>query len=755
MKSSLQKGISLLLLINCLSLFLLPLNSQENSEEKNVKVNLVPEEENLNVLDQWIRWNNPGSFLINHLNKKAKDLYSIRHAEIAGLNSAQDWLKRQEIVREKLIESIGLLPGKTPLNPVITGIIRQDGFRIEKVIFESFPGFYVTGCLYVPEKLKGKAPAVLNVIGHNQEAFRADLYQVVIYNLVKRGIIVFAIDPPGQGEHVQNYDESVKFSSVGYSVIEHCYFGNQCFLTGYSCARYFIWDGIRAIDYLISRKEVDAERIGVTGFSGGGTITSYIAAVDQRVKVSIPCSWATANERLLETKGAQDAESILYHSLKNGITFEDLLEVRAPKPTLLTFVSRDQYLSLQGAREAFDEAGKAYRAFGKSENLKFTEDDSKHWLTPGIRRSIYAFFLEHFNLPGDPSELEAEILPPEELKITSSGQIFTSVGGNMIFDENRKIAEKLIKDLESSREERGNHIDNVRIKAADLSGYDFTQSCFSGFLINGKYQREGYSVGKYAINVNDEYVIPVLLFVPDNPSGKLPALIYLNPSGKDTDSKAGGEIEKIVKKGFIVVAADLLGTGETVNTAARGLTDGYTAVLTGKSVVGIRAGDISRVADVLKRHVLVDSTRIGAIGINGMCIPLLHAAALNATIGNVILIRPLVSFRSVVLNRNYRVGFTPRDGGGYWHPYELDFSWGVAGAITAYDLPDLAGCVAPGKIVFAAIRNEMLEAASDEQIRSELSFPFDVYASMGVKGNIRVEPEGTDICTLVKWSFQK
>jgi hypothetical protein len=82
-------------------------------------------------------------------------------------------------------------------------------------------------------------------------------------------MIVFAIDPPGQGEHVQYYDTSVKFSSVGYTVIEHCYFGNQGFLSGISSARFFIWDGIRAIDYLISRKEVDASKIGVTGFSGG------------------------------------------------------------------------------------------------------------------------------------------------------------------------------------------------------------------------------------------------------------------------------------------------------------------------------------------------------------------------------------------------------------------------------------------------------------------------------------------------------
>ena len=141
------------------------------------------------------------------------------------------------------------------------------------------------------------------LIGHDQPSFREEYYQVIITNLVKKGMIVFAIDPLGQGEHVQYYDPEIKFSAIGYSVIEHCYFGNVCFLAGVSSAKHFIWDGMRAIDYLLTRKEVDPENIGVTGFSGGGTVTSYLMALDDRVKVAIPCSWPTAYRRLLETKG--------------------------------------------------------------------------------------------------------------------------------------------------------------------------------------------------------------------------------------------------------------------------------------------------------------------------------------------------------------------------------------------------------------------------------------------------------------------
>ncbi len=328
------------------------IQAQLKDTRVNAGIALPPDEENLNVFQQWLRWNNPGSLLLNYLDNQAFEYYDLRDKEIEKLKTAGDWSRRQEEVKKKLMGFMGSFPEKGPLNPRITGIIKKDGYRIEKIVFESFPGFYVTGCLYVPEKIRKNAPAILNVIGHNQEAFRNPLYQVINYNLVKKGIIVFAIDPPGQGEHVQYYDTAVKFSYAGYSVLEHCYFGNQCFLSGFNCAKYFIWDGIRAIDYLVSRRDVDHERIGVTGFSGGGTVTSYLGAYDERVKVSVPCSWATASRRQLETKGGQDAEAEFFRSLKEGITLEDLLEVRAPKPTLLTFTSRDEYLSLQGCKRS-------------------------------------------------------------------------------------------------------------------------------------------------------------------------------------------------------------------------------------------------------------------------------------------------------------------------------------------------------------------------------------------------------------------
>ena len=732
------------------------LYSQSKPAPKHVDLTLEQDEEDLNVFHHWIKWNNPGSMLINYLTKLANGYYDARDGEIAKLKTMEDWIRRQKSIKDKLMDIVGPFPQKTPLNSKITGSIKRNGYKVEKIVYESMPGFYVTGCLYVPDGLKGKAPAILNVIGHNQDAFRMELYQLINCNLAKKGIIVLAIDPPGQGEHVQYFDPKINFSSIGYSVIEHCYFGNQLFLTGCSPARYFIWDGIRGIDYLLSRRDVDAERIGVTGWSGGGTVTSFISAFDERVKVSVPCSWATTNKRLLQTKGIQDTENSFIHGLAKGLTFEDLLEVRAPKPTLMAFNSRDEYLTIQGAYEAYAEAKKAYKAFGIEDNLEIVEDDSKHWMTPKIRSAIYSFFMKHFNIPGDPSEQEVDLLSAAELTVTATGQISTSLGGDMIFDVNKKEAAKLIQNLAKSRKDIEKHLGEVKIKAKEISGFIPPVSTEEEPLTNGRYQREGYSVGKYAIVGEGEYAIPILLFVPNDNSVKHRALVYIHPKGKITDAKPGGEIEKLVKMGYVVAAADILGIGETKNTVTNkeGTADaGNTAVLIGRSVVGIQAEDIIRVVDYLIRRGDVDSTKVGAIGIDEMCIPLMHAAAFDHSIHNITLIGSPISYRSIVMNRFYQIGLTPTGNIGPGLPYFIDFSSTIAGVLTAYDLPDLVGCIAPRKVVLAGLKNQMLEPASEALTNEELEFPRSAYLFKKASANIKVLSSYENLATLVDWCF--
>src|SRR5690606_25312364 len=143
---------------------------------------------------------------------------------------------------------------------------------------------YVSATLYLPEGQRGAAPAILYCSGHNILGYRSDTYQHVIINLVKKGFVVLAFDPIGQGERLQYYDPVSKASTIGGPTREHAYSSMQLLLTGNNLVNYMVWDGIRAIDFLCSRKEVDQNRIGVTGRSGGGTQSAYLGAVDERVK---------------------------------------------------------------------------------------------------------------------------------------------------------------------------------------------------------------------------------------------------------------------------------------------------------------------------------------------------------------------------------------------------------------------------------------------------------------------------------------
>src|SRR5262249_36447744 len=225
---------------------------------------------------------------------------------------------------------------------------------------------------------------------------------------------------------------AVNRSVVGGPTSEHSYFGKQCLLSGSSAARYFTWDAIRAIDYLVSRPEVDANRIGVTGISGGGTQTSYVAAIDARGLADAPACYICGLQRLFQSIGPQDAEQNFNGGVASGLDHADLLEVRAPKPTLVVATTRD-FFSIQGARETVNEARRAFEAVGGKDHLDMVEDDHGHGYTAKNRQSIYAFFQKYLSLPGSSEDEELEPVQREDLTVTTTGQVTTSVGGETVF----------------------------------------------------------------------------------------------------------------------------------------------------------------------------------------------------------------------------------------------------------------------------------------------------------------------------------
>ena len=616
---------------------------------------------------------------MHHLNKQAFTYLDTRDNEIAGLETKADWTNRQKRVKDILMKTVGPFPEKTPLNPQVTGTIKKEGYKIEKIVYESMPGFYVTGCLYLPDGSE-KKPAILFVSGHTANGFRHTSYQVMILNLVKKGFIVFAIDPISQGERVQHYDPEKNASLIGPGspTREHSHLGNQTFLSGISVARYFIWDGIRAIDYLLTRKEVDPGRLGVTGQSGGGTQSSYIFAFDERIKAGAPVNYITGFRRLLESIGPQDAEQNLFRGIMNGLTHADFLEVRAPNPVLISAGTRD-FFSIQGARETYAEVSKAYKAFGMEENISLVEDDFGHGYTVKLNEAIYDFFQKSLDNPGSPKNEDIAILSPEELKVTPTGNVASSYeNAETVFSINKKETQKLISQWQASRNNLDMHLQKIRLKAKEISGY-VTPEVDVKSVFRGRYQRDGYSVEMYALHGEGKCIIPLLLFVPES-GDKFSSLIYLHPKGKMEDAAIGGRIEQLVKKGYMVAAPDVSGIGEVADKNGG---NNFLAFLIGRSIVGIQAGDINRVVNFLKKRSDVIQGKIGAVAFDEISPALLHAAAFEKTISPVTLIGSLYSYETISMNKLYDSRLTNSF---------------VAGALAAYDLPDLASSLAPAKL---------------------------------------------------------
>ncbi|MEN8229653.1 MAG: acetylxylan esterase [Bacteroidota bacterium] len=688
--------------------------------------------ESLKVLNNWKKYSDVENALYHHYLWQANKLLDERESEISKLSTKADWEKRQERIRKTLAEAIGTFPDKTPLNARIMGVSEKEEYRVEKVIFESRPEFYVTAALYIPKELKGKAPAIIHTIGHSQAAFRRDLYQRSAINFVEKGFVVLTFDPLGQGERVQYFSPEPDKSVIGGTVTEHVYAGVQTIMLGKTLANYFVWDGIRAVDYLLTREEVDSERIGITGLSGGGTQSAMIAAMDERIIATAPSCYLTSMRRLMESIGPQDAEQNLYHGIANGIDHADFLEVRIPKPALMVNTTRD-FFSIQGAMETAQEVKNAYGAFGADENFGRVEDDTAHAMTSMNREARHAFFQKHLNLPGELMDVEVAYLD-KELQITKTGQISTSIDdAKTVFDLNRAEAEIAIDKLNKSRKNLDAHKIRVKESSEELSGY-INPEKIENSVFTGRYQRDGYAIEMRFIQGEGDYPIPFLLFLPDKQNGS--PILYLHGEGKEANGSTGGEIEWFVKRGHPVLAPDLIGIGEMALEERSWIQFGeaygvfdysnfFASVQLGRSLVGIHAGDIQRVITFLKQDKRIKAETILAIAQGEtQCASLLHAAAFESEFSKIALIDPLISYRSVVMNRFYKSTIL------------LPF---VPGALTAYDLPDLAAIVAPNRLMIVNVRDQMGSIASKKMINTDFKVVESAFSASNSKENLEIK----------------
>lgn len=693
--------------------------------------------------DRWLERQDGGYMLFRRLNERAFELLRQRDLALAGIRTASGWESRRTSVRESLEKLLGPWPERTPLNARTVGVIRRERIRIEKIVFESLPGLHVTAALYVPSDTSRPRPGILYIPGHAANGFRAAHYQNACLNLVHKGFVVLTYDPIGQGERHQELDPVTGEPFVTRRTVPHykmhSYVGNQCFLAGVSLSRYFIWDAMRGIDYLTSRPEVDPSRIGVTGNSGGGNITVYTGAVDDRVTVAVPSCYVTSYRRMLAISGIQDAEQNVYHALRHGIEHADWLLARAPKPTLLLTTTHD-FFPIQGARETEAELRRIYQALGAPENFDRVEDDHGHGYTRRNSEASYAFLMKHLGVPGDPAEKEYTAPTEEDLRVTETGQVATAFRGETVFSINRQETAQLIGRLEESRRQEGHAAEALK-RARELSGHQ-PPTASDDAIYRGGFRLEGYRIEKYALDGGPNAVIPVLLALPDG-DGRRPAVIYLHPDGKEAGVGAGGPIEELVRKGYAVLAPDVIGVGETAARIGRQNDHNaafYVAALIGSSVVGLQAEDLVRVTRWLQSDPRIRPDQVGLLAVGSMGPAATHAAAFHPEIRWLVLDGSLATYASVALNRFYT---TPTDAL-------------VPGALTAYDLPDLLASIAPRRVAIVGPVNQEAGALTPSAAAEAYRYTASRYQSLGAASSLRLLADSdAAISDMVGWCLGK
>lgn len=607
------------------------------------------------------------------LQRQAYEALDRRAEVVAQLQSAEQIRDYQQRMRAFFIEQLGGFPKRNPLNAITVKTIEADGYTIENVIFESQPRHRVTANLYLPTADR-PVPGVVVSSGHSRTGKTADYNQRFGIMLAKHGMAALCFDPIGQGERSQLLDENGEPQHSG-TTTEHFLIGIGSTLVGRNTATYRIGDAMRAIDYLQARPEIDREKIGMTGCSGGGTLTSYVMALDDRVLCAAPSCYITNFRRLIETIGPQDAEQNIYGQLAFGMDQPDYVLMRAPRPTLISSTTND-FFPIQGSWEAFREAKQIYGKLGFPERVDLVEMPGKHGVQPE-NLAMIAHWMQRWLLEKDEpvDAVELTTREPRELWCTVTGQVLTSFDDERsVYDLNAEYAEKLKQRRDelwrtaTSEELKQKIRDLLAIRPLDEIGEPTWEE-------RGRVERDGYHIDKGVITLKSGARLPALTFHP--PSANEDAYLYLHDDGK---LGAVEEIEKLVEQRFVVVAVDLSSQGELAwEKRTELLTDwksSYMAYLLGKPLVGLRVEETIACGQLVANYERPenDPREVHLVGSGHAGIIALMAAALGEqSFASFELKSPPADWSHVVSNREISG--------------ELEFV--VHGALKLFDWPQL------------------------------------------------------------------
>jgi cephalosporin-C deacetylase-like acetyl esterase len=671
--------------------------------------------------------------LYSYLDDIAAKDEAARHETVAKITTRAEAEARQREVRAKILALLGGLPAKTPLNPRTTGETHVDagplggGFRIVKVMYDSQPNFPVTALLYLPDSgslaASGKLPAIIIAPGHGATGKVGDYQSAAPF--ARNGFAVLSYDPIGQGERIQYLDPAhPEVDLATRSTGEHAEAGLQPTLIGDAVARYFAWDGMRAVDYLLSRPEIDANRIGAYGCSGGGAMTALLGGVDPRVHAVATACYFTSFDTLLPSIGAQDAEQSIPGFLASGLSFPDWIEAYAPRPYAMVGTVSDMF-PWAGFLKTATEARRFYSLFDPSAEGTRTGNplpptptgptlnpDTSNVIAPSapfqlitgigghgnlrpIQSQIVSFFLQHLAnsdakaivppppAPGARPAFGAPTeVPASALQVTPTGQVLTSYpGSETIYSLNLKRAAQKLPKLPASMPLAKLQAEVREVTHAEAKASDATMNAPGGGEDAEHILHRLKLTTARGIEIEAEFYRPA-------DDKKHPALLVLRDNiDPSRDAQRAAEMERfrsMAKAGtavLVIAPRPSPPGGEETKSPILGpfyLTE-LRAELVDKTILGMRVDDVVRSVTFLSNGTTVDPNNITAEASGHMGLVLLHAAVLDPRIKHITIDHVLESYESLL-----------------HAPMPLDAPQDILpGVLMHYDIPELVHALGP------------------------------------------------------------
>lgn len=656
--------------------------------------------------------------------------YAVTLAELSAADAACDeaWSEvtslaaltvRARTLRESMITAVGGFPeNRCPLNARTVSTVARDGYKVEKVLFESWTNVHVTANLFLPDApaFAPPYPAVILPCGHSDNGKGSDAYQRGCVLAAKAGLACLIYDPYDQGER---YQTSPKIGSCA----GHNRVGALAALLGGGMARFRIWDGMRAVDYLESRSDIDAARISCMGNSGGGTMTSLLMAVEPRLKAACPSCYITTFRAVCESIGPQDAEQNIFGQLAFGVNHASFALLQPPMPVRFMFCHGDMF-PFAGSKQSWSVVSNVAARCGIAERYGMTDVDGSHGWKESTRTSSVEWLDRWLN--DNPAALKHDLagyraldsgfnLNAVDTALSGTAHQVCSGGSVLNLPGERTVYDLLRDELHTAEAGRGARVSPVTVRA--VAGIAEPET--AGVVpVEVSHATEGdYAIVRERFTWPNGFSVPVVTVTPPDVSGA-PVLIVGNGGRSDRADL----VQHYLAQGRAVTLADLIGTGEVGGMKhtfySTDVPEEEVAVmlyLLGRSLIGEQAGEILAVARELK-------ARAGAVpevvAKGRVCIAALHAyAARHDLVSGVTQVNPPASWTASVSSGE-----------------SIPFAVVVNGALREYDWASLPDVVESSRATLdLAIRAGLDWRVAEATLTvADLSLPYSESAQLTV-----------------------